>query len=198
MKNFKANVPADVQAKLKELAEMVQSEFRSIRSNHGESQSGESRLDEIEGNYVSGWMPRQDGGYSVSEWMISDIDSSYHFTEKQTEYVNSQSEQCYVAFFEDNGIDPTTWDNSTEEHLEAFSEYENDWFSDGALLQVQMFVEGYSENGDEKQITIRASINYKDGEYAREKYAEDIKSVVLEIDEFMKTSNEDIIKQLTF
>ena len=142
--NFKDAVPLVLQLKMKELAELINDNFRAIRSNRGESQTGESRLDEIQGNYVSGWMPRQDGGFEVSEWMVSDRDSSYHFTEKQTDWVNAQLNDCFDAFKSDNDID-SDCDELTEDQREEFFEYERDWFQDGACLQCQLFVDGYSE-----------------------------------------------------
>jgi len=210
MTNFKSSAPVALQVKMKMLAEMINDDFGAIRSNRGESQIGESRLDEIEGNYVSGWMPRQDGGFTVSEWMRSDIDNSYHFTEKQTDFINEQINNCFKSFLSGEEITEEEFNSlydletGNEDFRQQFAEYEMEWFSDGALLAVQMFVEGYADKifdfdkEPEKIVTIRACINYADGEYAREKYAEDIKQIVLSVDEFMSMSNEEIINQITF
>ena len=50
----------------------------------------------------------------------------------------------------------------------------------------------------EKIVTIRVSINYKDGGYSREKSAEDIKQLIYGVDEFMSLDNDVIIKAITF
>jgi hypothetical protein len=202
MNNFKSSVPVAIQTKLKALADMAENEWHNtiVLGNRRYGSEGEVRINEIEGNYVSGWMPKQDGGYSVENYYRSDVDSSYHFTEKQTDFVNEQSKQCFDSFLSDNEIDSETeWDSLTDEQKEEFSQYENEWFNDGALLQLQMFAEGFDNSmwSKEKQITIRLSINYKDAPYFREKYAEDIKQVILSVDEFMAQDNKSIIQQFT-
>lgn len=205
MNQFKKTVPEAIQAKMKALAELACEEWHSTivlgNRRHG-SLGGETRLNEIEGNHVSGWIPNQDGGYSVDHFYMSDCDSSYHFTEKQTDFVNAQSKDCFHCFLSDNDIDSETeYDGLTDEQKEEFNQYENEWFNDGALLQLQMFVEGFDTETiwrkSEKIITIRLSINYKDAPYYREKYAEDIKQLILSVDEFMAQDNESIIKQFT-
>lgn len=201
MNNFKKAVPAEVKIKIKALAELFESEWDNIVVRRVESM-GDVRLSEIEGNYVSGWLPRQDGGFEVSQFVCSDIDSSYHVTEKQTDWVNDQSNQCMVAFIGDNGLDgDVEWDGLTEDQKEAYSEYERDWFSDGALLGFQIYANGYPstyfEGEKEQTVIVRSFINYKDGPYFREKSAEDIKEVIFEVSEFLSTDNNDIIKQFT-
>jgi hypothetical protein len=194
MKNFKAAVPQAMQNKIKDFADNV--DFHSIVSGNRESY-GTQTIHEIEGNYVSGWMPKQDGGFSVDEFYSNDIDSSHHFTDKQTEFNNDQSEQCHKAFLHDNGLpEDTAWDDLTEEQKDAFANYENEWF-EPALLQLQIYVNGFGtyDTDKDKNVTIRLSINYKDAPYYRENSAEDIKQLVLTHDEFMQTSNEDILKQ---
>lgn len=195
MKNFKASVPANIQTKMSTLSQAIFDNWDKIvvGSMCNETQ-GEVRLDEIQGNYVSGWMPSQDGGFDISCWYRSDMDSSYHFTEKQTDFVNEQMESCRESWYSDNSIDSgTDWDDLTEEQRESFCEYEMDWFQDGALFSVQMFVEGFGtyDDGKRQHVTIRSSVNYKD-EYAREKYAEDIKVVTYEIEEFLALTEQEL------
>lgn len=199
MKNFKSSVPNAVQVKLMFLAQGIEAQFDNIVSafsSRAESITDVS-LNEIEGNYVSGWMPRQDGGYDVSQMFRSDLDSSYHFTEKQTDFVNDQSEDCRKAFYSDNGIDSD--DELDAEQESEYCNYESDWFQDGALFQVQMFANGYPGSvweEKEQTINIRVSVNYKDAPYFRESSAEDIKTLILTESEFMETANDDIINQI--
>jgi hypothetical protein len=195
--NFKSAVPFEVQSKLKELAELASFDDIVTSSLKFAGYGGQS-MNEIEGNYKSGWMPKQDGGFEISEYYSSaPYDST--FTDKQKDFLEDQVKQCFDAYIsdyrrEDADIPYEEW---TEEQREQFNEYENEWFSAGALLQLQMFVDGYGEYSrePEKTVTIRLSINYKDAPYFRENGAEDIKQVVLSIDEFMAQSNEDILKE---
>lgn len=190
MKNFKSTVPAILAERIKKLAETI--DFSEIVSGRMESVS-EQMLREIEGNHVSGWLPRQDGGFAVDQFYSSDIDS-YHFTEKQTEFIEEQREQCFESFLLDYGIEED--DGLTDEQKESFYEYENEWFAEPALLSFEVFCNGYADLiGEEKTVTIRLSINYKDAPYYREKYAEDIKSETLTVDEFLSESIADIIER---
>lgn len=196
MNNFKAGVPSDLIAKLSDLATSI--ELRDIIGRSVEGY-GEQRVDEIQGNYVSGWMPKQDGGFSVDEWYANSTDEN--ITEKQKEYNWQQYQDCFSQFVSDvlsreDAESPVLYEDLSEDEKEQFFEYEHEWF-EPCLVQVQMFVDGYGTYGsDDKQVTIRLSVNYKDAPYYREKYAEDIRQVILEIDEFMTTSNEAIIAQL--
>lgn len=187
MKNFKNTVPDILAARIKELVEAV--DFSEMVSGWKESHS-EQTLREIEGNYVSGWMPKQDGGFAVEQFYRSDIDSSFHFTEKQSEFVAEQQEQCFKSFLHDNGIEDDgfndVFDSLTDEQKEAFYEYENDWFSDSALLSFEVFCNGYTGwKNEEETVTIRLSINYQDAPYYREGFAEDIKCEILTVEEFL-------------
>lgn len=203
MKNFKSSVPLLVQAKLHSLATEIEMSWHDMvnafASRRPEAYS-DVRLDEIEGNYVSGWMPNQDGGFSVNQIFDSGIDTA-HFTNKQTEYITDQYENCFHSFQRDNGIEPATDTELTEEQQEAYCEYEMDWFRDGALFSVQMFMDGYNgklfsfDREPEQTVTIRVSINYK-SEYFAERGAEDIKQIIMTESEFMAMNNADIIKQI--
>ncbi len=211
MKNFKSSVPLLVQAKLHSLAMEIKCGWRDVVTAFGNGNiesMNEERIEEIEGNYVSGWMPRQDGGFSVNQIFYSTIDSSSHFTKKQTDFVNDQIENCFSAFLSDKGITEDEFnaqydlDTGNEESRQEFCEYENEWFRDGALFSVQMFMEGYNgklfsfDRDPEQIVTIRVSINYK-SEYFAGRDAEDIKQIIMTESEFMETDNADIIKQIT-
>jgi hypothetical protein len=204
MKHFKSTVPAAIQTKLAALANLAENEWEStlVTGHKGYDSLTDTRTDEIEGNYVSGWIPKQDGGYSVSRMYRNDCDSSYHFTEKQTDNANSQMETCQQMYVHDNKLESFDYDSMSQEEKEKYWDYENEWFSDGAVLQLQMFVEGFNHsdywnNKNVPQVTIRLSINYKDAPYFREGYAEDIKQEILTVDEFLSMDNMSIIKHFT-
>lgn len=199
MKNFKDSVPDNIIAKLSALSEAIV--LRDLIGNSVESY-GETRIDEIEGNYVSGWMPSQDGGFSVDEFFGNGTDE--YITEKQKEFNWKQYQECFSQFVSDvinyEGDTELLYEDLTEEQKEQFNDYDREWL-DPCLVQVQMFVDGFDNQSmfktcNDKQVTIRLSVNYSDAPYYREKYAEDIKQVILEIDEFLSMDNEEIIAQL--
>ena len=197
MNNFKTSVPSDLITKLSELSQAIV--LRDIIGGSVEGY-GEQRIEEIQGNYVSGWIPKQDGGFTVDELYSNSTDEN--ITEKQKEYNWKQYQDCFAQFIydvlsrSDDDDSEVLHEDLTEEEKEQFYDYEREWF-EPCLVQVQMFVDGYGEYcGDDKQVTIRLSVNYKDTPYYREKYAEDMRQVILEIDEFMAIDNQAIIDQL--
>lgn len=200
MRHFKSSVPEAIKTKLAALAELALEQLPEMGGKSHGALMGPN-MHTIEGNHVSGWIPKQDGGYTVDQFYQSDVDSSHHFTEKQTEYMNGQQESCYKAFLMDNKIDiDTEWSDLTDEQKEMCTSYENEWFSDGALLQLQMFAEGFDPEKlfkDREAVVIRICVNYKDGPYFREGYAEDIKYIGYDVEEFMATPNEELIKAFT-
>jgi hypothetical protein len=193
MKNFKSRVPADIQAKIKEIADSIT--FRELISGNQESIS-EQNTNEIEGNYRSGWIPKQDGGFVVDQLFYDDSDSSHHFTKEQTQAAYEDDKRCFKSFLSDHGLDEDTeYDALTDEQKEQLAEYENDWH-DPALLQFQIFADyDTGIRSEPANITMRLSINYKDAPYYREKYAQDIKTLILEPAEFMAKPVSEIIEQ---
>lgn len=193
MKQFKANVPADIIAKLSSLSDMI--DLSELMGRSVESVT-EQRIEEIQGNYVSGWMPSQDGGFSVDQFWDNGTDA--WLTENQRDYNGEQWKDCFKMYQSDVLDRDCEYDDMSDEEREEFYDYEREWF-EPCLVQCQMFIDGFSESmfgRNDKQVTIRLSVNYKDAPYYREKYSEDIKTVILEIDEFMNLSNEEIIAQL--
>lgn len=196
--NFKQNVPETLQNKIHDVTNYILDNFRDM-TGRKECMISPEVLQDIEGNAISGWIPHQDGGFQVSGFFQNDCDSSYHFTEKQTDYCNDQSQQCWDSFLQDNDLPSgIEWNNLTHEQQNEYMEYENNWF-EPALLQFQCFCDGFSfyDDGKRQYVTFRVSINYKDAPYYREKYAEDIKSVIYTAEEFMQLTNEEINNEFT-
>lgn len=191
--NFKKIVPENVQEKIRSLAESI--EFDDLISGWKDSES-EQEIRPIEGNYREGWMPNQDGGFSVDQFYRSDADSTYHFTQKQSEYMAIYYDTMLESFCRDNDIESIDYDN--DGMLDRLVEYENEWF-EPALLQFQVFIERLDrfDDSSEMQVVCRLSINYRDAPYYREKYAEDIKQEIYSLDEFMKLENSVIIEAFT-
>lgn len=191
--NFKKIIPENVQDKIHSLVESI--DFSDLISGHKESVS-DQEISAIEGNYKEGWMPNQDGGFSIDHFYRSDSDSTYHFTQKQSEHMSEYYDDMLESFCRDNDIEsPDCIDYDSSSLMERLSEYEYEWF-EPALLQFQIFVERLDRFDDNSrmQIVCRLSINYKDAPYYREKYAEDIKQEIYSLDEFMQLENNDIIE----
>lgn len=189
--NFKRIVPTALQEKVRLLANSV--DLHDLISGHQESMS-EQTVHEIEGNYRDGWMPNQDGGYSVDQLYMSDMDSCRHFTENQTECMSAYYDDMLKTFMSDNDIEEMDYDD--QGLLDRLYEYDSEWW-EPALLQFQVFVERKDKFDDESPFNVvcRLSINYKDAPYYREKYAEDILFRTYRPMEFMQTENHVIIEQ---
>lgn len=196
MENFKSSVPAPLQAKMRELAQAILSDWDRM-VNVRECIISPEDIGEIEGNSRSGWVPFQDGGFTVSGYYQNDEDSSYHFTEKQTEYAHEQAKNCFESFLSDNGLDSETqWDDLTEEQREELYDYEREW-NDEALLQYEIFCNGYGWRDEGQTVTVRVSVNYKDAPYYRSKYAEDIKSTSYSVEEFLSLPIAELLEAFT-
>lgn len=101
-----------------------------------------------------------------------------------------------------NDIEFTADEGLPENKLDQFYDYQRQWNEgNDALLSFECFCNieteaAYSVIGNrefEDTVTIRLSVNFKDAPYYREKYATDLYSTVLTIDEFMTMYNQDII-----
>ena len=161
--HFKDSVSYLTRHALKILAEYIHIEFE----DQPFTAYCDSQMDIIQGCPCSGFIPFQDGGYSVSLFTANNVDSSDHFTTAQTEWVNEQINPCLKAFLEDNKLPPkTTWNDFSDEQQNDYGEYEYEWF-EPALLQFECWVNG-------GKILVRFSIHYKDAPYHLEKYGETI------------------------
>lgn len=198
LEHFADEVPQEVQRKLGRIALLIKQDFSDMVSGNKEAYSDE-RLEPVFGKSYSGYIPFQNGGFTVSKFFLNDEDSTYHFTEKQTEYNQEQAKNCYEAFLMDNGLDrETEYDSLTEEQQESLFEYERDWF-EPALLSFTMFADGFKEgfyDSKKPYVLFRTSINYKDAPYYRERDEEDIISFTLDIEEFLAMPEQEIIDKL--
>lgn len=186
-KQFKRNVSCETIAAIQKIIEQVElSELVGRSAEFYDSQE----TNPIEGNYKDGWIPKQDGGYSIDAFIRSDADSSYHLTREQTEYMRECENNMMEIFKSENNLEEVDYDN--EYLCDRLAEYELEWY-EPALLQFQIFVERKNRFDDdsEKQIVCRLSINYKDAPYYREKYAEDIKVIAFDEQEFIQLANGD-------
>lgn len=196
-KHFDDKVPQNIRDRIAELVQAVHDDFISDqRDAHGCA-----RIDEISGVPIPGFWPFQDGGFQVSEFYRSDIDSSYHFTPSQTDAMNEQQEYCYECFASDHkdkllaaGISEEKLEDTDYRDIEKaeleneFADYENEFF-EPALLRVEIWVE-------KESVYCRLSVNYKDQPYYRSEYDETICEFNLTFEEALSITSEDFIKRL--
>ena len=159
--------------------------------NHRECTISPEIIESIHGNAYDGFIPFQDGGFQVSGF-YSNNPWDNHFSKRQKEYNERQSNDCWEQFLRDNNLESgIEWDNLTERQKEDFSDYECEWF-EPALVQFQVFADNFRYGENKPSVTVRVSVNYKDAPYYREKYAEDLNSTSYDLEEFMRLSIEDL------
>lgn len=203
MSHFNNNVPKSLQDKILEVATFANENY--IAEQQMECIMGDCELDEISGKSYSGFMPFQDGGYTARAYYPNDTDSSYHFTEDQSKDNIRRQQDCFSTFLLDEELDSeTTYDMLTDEQAEKLCEYEREWFSDGALLTLEIWAEmpGGNRRSDTQYKTgdvfVRLSINYSDAPYYHSKYATDLYTKTYSATQFKKLSAEDIIKRIKY
>lgn len=185
--NFKPYVNRRVADKIYDLVSGVG--FDALLPNTMYESYGTDHINPIEGNARSGWFPFQDGGYARSTLIRNDIDISYHVTKGQTEAVEQASKNMLDSFMLDYGIDPDEGvDYDDDDLMNKLSEYENEWH-DPALLSFSVIVK-------EGCVGISLSVNYRDAPYYREKYGETIHEIVVDVETFMATSEQQLIETL--
>ena len=188
--NFKSGVPADVQNKIHALTLHIMENWDNF-INRGECIISPESEEVIHGNAYDGFIPFQDGGFEVSG-DYSNNPWDYYISTMQKEYNEQQAENCWKQFLSDNGLESgVEWDNLTDEQQIDFQEYESEWF-EPALVQLQVFADGFAYGGSKPNVTVRVSINYKDAPYYREKYEEDLNSTRYSLEEFMRLSVEEL------
>ena len=181
MENFKKSVPAEIQNKLKDLAENL--EFYDIAETCDKEQ-----VSEISGNSYDGFMAFQRGGFEVSVFADNGSGPGSFVTEDQEKFIDNLKDQCEKDFREENEIDKNS--ELTDEQLDELLNWESDYL-EPLLIRSEMWVE------DEKdEILFRLSINYKDAPYYRGNHDEDLNEFTMTFIDFLNTDNDEIIKKL--
>ena len=194
MENFKPCVPTNVQAKIKNVVEIIlaSAENSKMAAFHIEYYS-DWRIEEIQGNHKPGWCAYQDGGFSVSGFVCSGWSSGCYITQGQEDNILAQEKYCIEAFIADHDLETTysdfDYNNLPQELQDEFFDYEREYLDDPALLQWQVYIKG-------EKIVLCASLNYRDAPYYRSKYAEYIIDQEIDLDVFMAMADEDVVRML--
>lgn len=131
--NFKGHIDFNVRKKIFDL--VSEADFYWLM---GQQQIEEVSIDElspIEGNYISGWVPYQDGGYSKSTLVSNGIDNT--LTEKQKEYNEKVYNDMLLNFMTEYNLEYIDYDNA--DLMELLQEYEQSTF-DYAVLEFRVYV----------------------------------------------------------
>ena len=175
--HFNDNVPDDLRRKLHAIATTIKDDFISD-CGAGESY-GCSNINPVYGYHVSGFIPSQLGGYEVTEFYRNDADSSYHFTNAQSEFVNESVKRMYESFRADNPElnlpEDYSYNDLPPEAQSQFDDYERDWL-EPALLRFEIWVDDNRAklNFDQTHkaantVYMRLSLAYSDAPYYRAK-----------------------------
>lgn len=186
--HFAPSVPCDTRQKMADLAQLVEDEV--IGAQH--DGYGCLRIDPISGNAYDGFIPHQEGGYSVSEMFGNGCGSGKYFTEGEREESNRMLEQCALDYASHEGIDREEVNFSSDEYGEYESEYMRDCDS---LLTCEIWT-GHRKDSQPGIVTVQLSVNYKDAPYFRSEYAEDILELQYTAEEFAAVDLSEIVKQL--
>ena len=81
LKHFKADIDSSLITKMYDLIGEID---LSDVFTQSEFYDNDRTIRPIEGNYYDGYIPHQDGGYTLCSFVRCDIESCYHETEKQT------------------------------------------------------------------------------------------------------------------
>ena len=194
MENFKPSVPANAQAKIKNIADLIlaNAENSVMAEFHIEDYS-DWRIEEIQGNHKPGWCAYQDGGFSVSGFVYSGWSSGCYITQGQEDNILAQEKYCIEAFISDYDLEieysDFDADKLPQELQDKFYDYEREYMDEPALLQWQVYIKG-------EKISLCASLNYKDAPYYRQKYTEYIIDREIDLDVFMAMADEDVVRML--
>jgi len=179
MKHFNTAVSVELQERLESFsAEALDNFISDFKESNGCSQ-----VEELFGVAQSGWIPMQMGGFTISEFYHNDIDSSYHFSKKQTEF----NEKYYTAqiadYAKEHGLDEIDYDDTD------FQDWEVELF-DEALLRLVAYVDNFG------LVQLELSVNYTDAPYFRLKADKILKKMAFTEQEFMTVDFDEIFEQL--
>jgi len=186
MKHFDKTVNEKTALKLKELADLVKDNYISDQNNA--MRGGE--INEISGVSYSGFIPFQKGGYSVDEFYSHAFSSGESLTNKEQEFADKTSAECWKDFLSDNGLkESTEYDDLTNEQQNDLSGYEIESL-EPTLLRYESWVD------DDDRIFLRLSAGYEDAPYYRTQYDETIKELTLEEKDFLEKDLETLAKSI--
>lgn len=131
----------------------------------------------IEGNYISGWIPGQDGGYRKSTLVSNGIDNT--LTEKQKEYNEKIYDSMLTDFMAEHSLEYIDYDNV--ELMELLQEYEQITF-DYTELEFRAYIKN-------NVVVIDVLFDYGPG-------VEIIKQKHISIADFIKTPNNSILSMM--
>lgn len=178
--NFKTFVDAELRQKIYEL--VANSAFYDLLNGSHHEEVGEEQIESIQGNWVSGWIPRQDGGYKKNTLLRNDLDSTYRITEKQHDHMEALHERMLDEFVRDQGLSSVyDIDDNDVNLMYVLQEYEDEIF-EPAILEFRAYVRG-------RDVNIELGITYSPEE-------EMIHELQMSIPDFLNTSNEEVLHTL--
>ena len=165
LKHFANGVSPALAKKMSQLADLIKDDFISAQLDSYIM----ARIDEISGVGYSGFIPHQDGGFTVSERYPCGVSSGCFFTQSERKFCERMQQDAENEWLRENELDAVP-----EGRKEECYEYQDEWMRDqDTILSVELWT-GHNQDDNLDDVTIRLSLNYKDAPYYRSKYAEDI------------------------
>jgi hypothetical protein len=188
--HIKATIPGTIQARMRALALLARDDLINDFGGFRECATKAEKVDDISGVPFDGFIPFQDGGFNLTAFYSQSCDASHNFSQEQTEFNESVYNSQRDQFARDNDLDPNFQYHELTDELQAvFDEYECNLF-ESAPLTFDVYacseLPGAYHWGNKPGVTIRLSINFKDAEYGRDKYASTLKEVNYSFAEFAK------------
>ena len=185
--HFAPDVPRATMEKMQTLAALVQDEI----INYAPDGYGMAQTDTISGRAYSGFVPYQQGGYSVMEYYALQPGSGRYFTPGHETAADAQAQDARREWLRQEGLDEVP-----DEREEEFYNFESEWLQDrDALLTCEIWT-GHNQDAAPGMVTVRLAINYRDAPYFRGKYAEDLLEMSYTAEEFAMLDLADCIKAL--
>lgn len=174
--NFKGHIDFNVRKKIFDL--VSEADFYWLMGQQQiNAVSGDEYISPIEGNYASGWIPNQDGGYSKNALVMNDIDNI--LTEKQREYNEKVYEDMLLDFMTEYNLEYIDYNNA--DLMELLQGYEQSTF-DYAILEFRAYVKN-------KGVILDVVFDYGPD-------AEIVKQLNISIADFIKTPNNFILSMM--